>query len=74
MDCFSGFAQARYKGDDGYKSNWYDVDNEVLPLGETIGPKRGFSFKVPEKKGTLYITAESYYLDMIPESCYKDST
>lgn len=26
-----------------------------------------------EKRGAIYISVESYYLDMIPEACYKDS-
>lgn len=70
--CFSGFAQARYKGDEGYSSDWYDQDGNELILGETRSPKREYAFEVPENRGSIYITVESYYLDMIPEACYSD--
>lgn len=38
--CFSGFAQARYKGNMGYKTSWYDIENEELILGTTKSPER----------------------------------
>jgi hypothetical protein len=52
--------------------SWYDRDNDKPDFGSTWGYEHSYEFEVPHNKGTLYISVESYFLDMIPEACYSD--
>ena len=40
--------------DNGYESSWYDVDKDD-------GLKKSFTVTVPEQRGDLYFTVETYY-------------
>ena len=65
VGCFSGLDYSTDFSQVGYKHSWYDVDNDPIE-----GERRNFTFIVPEQNGTLYISLESYYINMATEHCY----
>lgn len=68
--CFDGFSQARNRGTEGYKNSWYDVDDDSLNWGTSIGKMTELEFAPKEIDGLLFISIESYYYDMVPLNCY----
>jgi hypothetical protein len=60
--CFFDYQVAIDRKSEGYKDTWYDKegadDTQVM-----------YSITVPAKSGDLYISVESYYLDMVPDGC-----
>lgn len=73
--CFSGIAQARDKSKEGYKNSWYDVDHDniwQLMFKTDLSREKSLYFQIPAVDGVIYISVESYFIDMIPESCYSD--
>ena len=68
--CFSGLDYALNLNKQGFKNTWYDVDNDPVE-----GERRQFSFVIPEKDvehKEIFISVESYYVEMIPDNCYLD--
>ena len=64
--CIDNMDTAHYLEDQGYKNVWYDVEDDPIEGQE----ERRFTFEIPKVDGTLYISVESYYINMIPSSCY----
>jgi len=65
--CFQTFDIAHYRDDEGYSDDWYDA----LDAGES---QVAYTFAVGSgvSKGAddfLYVSAESYYDGVIPNSC-----
>ena len=59
--CFSFLDQASYKKDEGYQNYWYDVDNDPIK-----GSNRTFTFTPEETDGSIYVSVETYYKNMVP--------
>lgn len=41
-------------------------------LSNLKGEEKKFHFNIPAVDGAIYISVESYYIDMIPTACYDD--
>lgn len=50
--------------DEGYARTWYDQ------IGDD-GQRNQFSFQVPNQKGSIIVSVETYSYDIIPEECLK---
>ena len=50
----------------GYQNTWYDA----LNMDEQ---NHLYFFTPPKTEGNLYFTVETYYQDIVPEQCIKDS-
>ena len=54
-------------------TSWFDFDSSWDDwFGTDADARHVYHFTPPEQKGSIYISVESYYLDMIPASCYND--
>ena len=64
-ECFFGFYYVMNRNSEGYSNNWYDVDFDL-----DFGKEKSFFFEIPQSKGDIYITIETYPDEMIPNKCY----
>ena len=60
--CILLFSIAHMRDSEGYTNDWFDADN-VTDKYYT------YTMTIPANSGSLYFSAESYYYNMIPESC-----
>ena len=62
--CFEDLTTAEYRGDEGYKTSWYDVDNDPID-----GRTQNFTFEIPKVDGDVYVSVESYFFKMVNPKC-----
>ena len=56
------------RSEEGYSADWYDVNDDPIWSGN----ERTLTFTVPEKNGDLFLSVETYYMDMMPHACQLD--
>ena len=61
--CISQYYITHERSSDGYSSNWYDLESGA------DDKEYNYFVTVPEKKGDLYFTTETYMPGMVPASC-----
>ena len=62
LGCFDDFQIAHYRDDEGFTDDWYDDEGDNSSNAK-------YEITVPEKRGDLYFTVETYYYNMIPSMC-----
>lgn len=60
--CFDGIQIGHIREKEGYSTDWYDADNM-----DNSG--NYYRIYIPERKGDLYLTVESYPSYSIPDEC-----
>ena len=68
-DCFQSLDYAADLTSLGYRNSWYDVEDDPI-----WGVQRTFTFEIPAVAGDLFISVDSYYMDMTPRGCHLDAS
>ena len=80
--CIGDFGIAHYRDNEGYTDDWFDatdMDEEyhyyyfTVP-SDAVASKDGDENFFDFTWDSLYITIESYYYEMIPQSCFLESS
>ena len=62
LRCFYDYQIGHLRQSEGYVDTWYDRENDD-------GTEKSYKFQPPYRRGDLYISVESYYMQMIPNTC-----
>lgn len=65
-ECFDTINEAYDRSQEGYFNSWYDFEDDSFFSDKS----HEFTIKIPELKGDIYISVESYYPEMTSDVCY----
>lgn len=65
LKCFDDYQIAHYRDGEGYKSYWYDVDDDDRWFGSD-----SYFITPPAKSGDLYIQVETYFYGVMHPACH----